>query len=119
MIVWINGAFGSGKTQAAHELRRRCPGLLRADPELPGIGLHRMLPPDLRGDFQDFPAWRDAVGQTLALPDATRIDTDHLTLDEVAEAVAHAAGLEPTLPRLGRAARRLHTLRNTLAVLHL
>jgi hypothetical protein len=37
------------------------------DPELLGFGLHRMLPPQLRGDFQDFPAWRQGVYEVLDL----------------------------------------------------
>ena len=53
MLLWINGPFGGGKTQTAHEIRRRLPGSVVCDPEHPGFGLRRMLPPDLRGDFQD------------------------------------------------------------------
>ena len=26
MIIWLNGAFGAGKTQTAYALRRRLPG---------------------------------------------------------------------------------------------
>ena len=37
------------------ELHSRLPGSLICDPELLGFGLHRMLPPQLRGDFQDSP----------------------------------------------------------------
>ena len=33
MIIWINGAFGSGKTQTAFELHRRIPNLYVYDPE--------------------------------------------------------------------------------------
>ncbi|MGN6415163.1 hypothetical protein [Flexivirga sp.] len=32
MLIWINGAFGAGKTQTAHELRRRLPEAQVADP---------------------------------------------------------------------------------------
>ena len=66
MLVWINGAFGSGKTQTTFELVRRLPGAHVADPELIGFGIHRMLPPAARGDFQDRPQWRSAVVATLA-----------------------------------------------------
>ena len=65
MLVWINGPFGGGKTQAAHELARRLPGSVVCDPEHVGFGLHRMTPPALRGDFQDFPAWRQGVVEVL------------------------------------------------------
>ena len=33
MIIWINGAFGSGKTQVAHELKRRLENSFIYDPE--------------------------------------------------------------------------------------
>lgn len=194
MIIWINGAFGAGKTQAAFELVRRNPGLVLSDPEEPGFGLNRMVPSDLRGDFQDFPAWRDGVRQALAriaesgrdvvapmtlieyhdevigglrqdghdvrhvildaspevlrrrlqgraaallgrqetwaiaqidrcvqglaeLPGASHVDTDSLTLDEVAEAVAAAVGLKFPIPRASKPARAWHTMRAKLAVL--
>ncbi|MFF1275206.1 AAA family ATPase [Streptomyces marokkonensis] len=67
MLLWINGPFGGGKTQTAHEIRRRLPGSVICDPEYPGFGLHRMLPPALRGDFQDLAAWRQGVVEVLDL----------------------------------------------------
>jgi hypothetical protein len=67
MLVWINGPFGGGKTTTAFELHRRLPGSVVCDPEYVGFGLHRMLPPTVRGDFQDFPAWRLGVHQMLDL----------------------------------------------------
>ncbi|WP_407664437.1 hypothetical protein [Mycolicibacterium grossiae] len=66
MLVWINGAFGAGKTQTAFELHRRLPASHVADPELIGFAIHRMLPPGARADFQDRPQWRAAVVATLA-----------------------------------------------------
>lgn len=65
MLVWINGPFGGGKTQTAHELHRRLPGSVVCDPELAGFGLHRMMPRELRHDFQDFAAWRQGVFEVL------------------------------------------------------
>ncbi|MEV4094349.1 AAA family ATPase [Streptosporangium saharense] len=67
MLVWVNGPFGGGKTQTAYELRRRLPGSVVCDPEHVGFGLHRMMPPELRGDFQDLPAWRRGVREVLEL----------------------------------------------------
>ncbi|MCX5214116.1 AAA family ATPase [Kitasatospora sp. NBC_00240] len=67
MLLWINGPYGGGKTQTAHEIRRRLPGSVVCDPEHVGFGLHRMTPPALRGDFQDFPAWRQGVYEVLDL----------------------------------------------------
>ncbi|MFI8204722.1 AAA family ATPase [Streptomyces sp. NPDC085937] len=67
MLLWINGPFGGGKTQTAHEIRRRLPGSVVCDPEQPGFGLHRMLPPELRGDFRDLRSWRHGVVEVLDL----------------------------------------------------
>ncbi|GAA3832422.1 AAA family ATPase [Streptomyces chiangmaiensis] len=67
MLLWINGPFGGGKTQTAHEMRRRLPGSVICDPEDAGFGLRRMLPPELRGDFQDLASWRQGVVEVLDL----------------------------------------------------
>ena len=70
MLIWINGAFGAGKTHTAFELQRRLAGAHVADPELIGFAMHRMLPSPARGDFQDLPAWRSAVVETLQRAEA-------------------------------------------------
>jgi len=58
MIIWINGAFGSGKTNTAYELQRRIPQAFVYDPEEMGFFLRSNLPKGLKeGDFQDFPLW--------------------------------------------------------------
>ncbi|MGK5444573.1 AAA family ATPase [Micromonospora sp. URMC 105] len=57
MIVWLNGAFGAGKTTVAAELCRRLPGARRFDPEWIG-GLLRRIRPVPTGDYQDLAAWR-------------------------------------------------------------
>jgi hypothetical protein len=67
MILWINGPFGGGKTQTAYELQRRLVGSVVCDPEHLGFGLHRMMPPALRTDFQDLLAWRQGVFEVLDL----------------------------------------------------
>ncbi|MFJ8198738.1 AAA family ATPase [Streptomyces sp. NPDC096152] len=67
MLLWINGPFGGGKTQTAHEIQRRLPGSVICDPEHAGFGLRRMLPPELRGDFQDLASWRQGVVEVLDL----------------------------------------------------
>jgi len=66
MLIWINGPFGVGKTATAYELNRRLPGSVVCDPAHVGFGMHRMLPPSLRGNFQDIPAWRTAVKELLS-----------------------------------------------------
>lgn len=57
MIVWLNGAFGAGKTTVAAELCRVLPGARRFDPEYVGAVLRRIRPVPT-GDYQDLAAWR-------------------------------------------------------------
>ncbi|MFI7429230.1 AAA family ATPase [Micromonospora sp. NPDC049836] len=57
MIVWLNGAFGAGKTTVARELCRALPTARRFDPEWLGYALRRTRPVP-GGDYQDLAAWR-------------------------------------------------------------
>jgi hypothetical protein len=66
VIIWINGTFGVGKTQVAHELQRRLSGSVIADPELLGFGIQRMYPPQARPDFQETPWWAPVLVGILA-----------------------------------------------------
>lgn len=69
MIVWINGAFGAGKTGAARELIDLIPNSTFYDPELTGAGLGSLLPQKKLAevtDFQDLPIWRRLVVDTAA-----------------------------------------------------
>ncbi|OKJ22243.1 NUDIX hydrolase [Streptomyces sp. CB01580] len=69
MIVWINGAFGAGKTSAARELVDLIPNSTFYDPELIGAGLRYLLPQKRLAevtDFQDLPIWRRLVVDTAA-----------------------------------------------------
>ncbi len=70
MLIWINGAFGSGKTLVAHELQRRLRDAHVADPEILGFAMRKMLPAGARQDFQDLPQWRSGVLATLAQAEA-------------------------------------------------
>jgi hypothetical protein len=65
MLLWINGPFGGGKTQTAHEIHRRLPDSVICDPEEVGFGLRRMTPSYLRHDFQEYLAWRQGVFEVL------------------------------------------------------
>ncbi|MCN9242309.1 ATP-binding protein [Streptomyces sp. RY43-2] len=60
MIVWVNGAFGSGKTTLVEELRSRWPEALVYDPELVGYVLREIVDVPT-GDFQDLRLWRRQV----------------------------------------------------------
>jgi adenylylsulfate kinase-like enzyme len=79
MMIWINGAFGAGKTALAEELHRRLPEALAFDPEYVGFILRKWVPSPETGDFQDIPLWRRLVaefaigmsadyGRTLIIP---------------------------------------------------
>jgi hypothetical protein len=60
-IIWINGAFGSGKTVCAAELSRRLPSSYIYDPENIGFFLKNNTPSETGrryNDFQDNPLWR-------------------------------------------------------------
>jgi len=57
--VWINGAFGVGKTITALELQRRLPDSFVYDPESAGFFIRKNSPKSFsKGDFQDIPLWR-------------------------------------------------------------
>ncbi|MFI1467124.1 AAA family ATPase [Streptomyces wuyuanensis] len=60
MIVWVNGAFGSGKSTLVDELRTRLPEALVFDPETVGYVLREIVEVPT-GDFQDLPLWRRQV----------------------------------------------------------
>ncbi len=65
MLLWINGPFGGGKTQTAHEIQRRLHDSVICDPEEVGFGLRRTTPSYLRHDLQEYPAWRQGVSEML------------------------------------------------------
>lgn len=68
MIVWINGAFGAGKSTVAAQVRSQLPAARHFDPEYVGFVLSRFRPVPT-GDFQDLPQWRSWVvrlGRLLA-----------------------------------------------------
>ncbi|WP_031034048.1 NUDIX hydrolase [Streptomyces sp. NRRL F-5650] len=68
-VVWINGAFGAGKTTTARELIELIPNSTLFDPDVVGGTLAHLLPPKRLaevGDFQDLPIWRRLVVDTAA-----------------------------------------------------
>ena len=74
MIIWINGAFGAGKTQTAAELHRRIPDSFVYDPENAGFWLRKNEPEMLRADnFQDEALWR-SVNRDMLSSIAARYD---------------------------------------------
>lgn len=65
MIVFLNGAFGTGKSSVAGELLPLIPDCRLFDPEEVGFMLRTVLP-EHRGDFQDLSPWRTLVAETAA-----------------------------------------------------
>lgn len=60
MIIWVNGAFGSGKTQTSYELNRRIPNSYVYDPENIGFFIDKNIPKESqKNDFQDYGIWRE------------------------------------------------------------
>ncbi|MGW4383921.1 NUDIX domain-containing protein [Kitasatospora sp. NPDC004531] len=69
MIVWVNGAFGAGKTSACRELTGLLPGSVLFEPDTVGALLRATLPPGRLAeatDPQELPAWRRLVAETAA-----------------------------------------------------
>jgi hypothetical protein len=62
VIVWINGAFGAGKSTVVAALRELRPDLREFDPEYVGYVLRRFVPVPT-GDFQDLRLWRTLTVQ--------------------------------------------------------
>ncbi|MBP3039730.1 AAA family ATPase [Bacillaceae bacterium Marseille-Q3522] len=59
MIIWINGAFGSGKTTCTYELNKRLPNSFVYDPENIGYFIRKNIPKELHeSDFQNHEQWR-------------------------------------------------------------
>lgn len=68
MILWVNGAYGVGKTSVCKELQNKIPDSHLFDPEDIGDGIRNVLPPSLwKDDFQDYPFWRNATASLLQL----------------------------------------------------
>ena len=67
VVVWINGAFGVGKTTVAKELVRGWNGAVMFDPELLGRPLWSVIPRESHtNDFQDFPLWRRLTVEAIS-----------------------------------------------------
>ena len=58
LVIWVNGAFCSGKTQTAFELHRRIAESFVFDPENAGFYLRGNSPPELHlPDFREHAEW--------------------------------------------------------------
>ncbi len=66
MIIWINGAYGVGKTHTAYELQRRLTDAVVFDPEIIGFYLKQHLPSHKTFEsVQQLPFWRQQVEDIL------------------------------------------------------
>src|SRR5437588_2465948 len=61
MILWINGAFGVGKTTVGRRLLDHWADAVVFDPELVGFLVRLTVPRDADVDFQTLPLWRESV----------------------------------------------------------
>ena len=58
-VIWLNGAFGVGKTTVARKLASLLPDAMTLDPEDIGGMLRKVIPVVRQtGDFQDLRIWR-------------------------------------------------------------
>jgi len=114
VIVFLNGAFGIGKTTVARLLRNRLPGSAIFDPELLGIVLQRLpswLPGSGRGadDFQDLLLWRRGNLRALRVARAFRraliVPMAFLNLDTLREFLDGAERIEQRAARSGAVGR--------------
>jgi hypothetical protein len=71
MIIWINGAFGAGKTTTATLVAGLLPAAKLFDPDHLGYLLTSFVDAPT-GDFQDLPLWRHLLIETMA-----GLDRDH------------------------------------------
>jgi hypothetical protein len=70
-IVWINGAFGVGKTSVARTLVTRLGNATLLDPEVLGLALQRFHFGRVE-DFQNLPSWRRWTVRFLELASKAR-----------------------------------------------
>ncbi|UWE09738.1 NUDIX hydrolase [Actinacidiphila bryophytorum] len=69
MIIWVNGAFGAGKTSAAREMLDLVPESTLYDPDVLGSCVRQLLPEKRLQevtDYQELPIWRRLVIETAA-----------------------------------------------------
>lgn len=101
MIIWLNDAFGAGKTTTADELVALVPGSRLFDPETVGALLRANLTDYEMTDFQEWAPWGVLV--VAAAAELTRFTGQHLVcpqtvltrplMDEILHGLG-AAGLD-------------------------
>ncbi|GAA4659975.1 AAA family ATPase [Kineococcus glutinatus] len=99
MIIWINGAFGVGKSTTACEVLSRLPDAGVFDPERWGWVLKRTVGLFRPGDYQDLESWR-AV--TIATAARRARPGRHLVVPMSVLNTEHLVGILQGLRRRGR-----------------
>lgn len=103
-MIWLNGAFGVGKTTVARALAEDLPGALVMDPEDIGRMLRRIIPPGVStSDFQDIPSWRRLTVATIE-----SLLRDHSVPLIVPKSVVDPTYLDETAGRLRRIGITVH-----------
>ena len=103
-VIWLNGAFGVGKTTVARGLAVELPDALVLDPEGIGRMLRKAVPAAPRtSDFQDIPSWRRLTVATI----------ESLLLDHPGPLIVPMTVVDPTyfdetVGRLRRSGRTVH-----------
>lgn len=66
MILWLNGAYGAGKSAAAEQLRKMRPGTLLFDAEAVGDAVRNNLEQVVyHTEFPEYGLWREFVAKLL------------------------------------------------------
>lgn len=103
-VVWLNGAFGVGKTTVARALAAELPDALVMDPEDIGRMLRKVAPAARRTtDFQDIPSWRRVTVATIE-----SLLRDHPVPLVVPMTVVDPNYFDETVGRLRRAGITVH-----------
>jgi hypothetical protein len=76
VIIWLNGAFGGGKTSTAAELAGSLPDARQFDPEWVGYMLRANLADQEFTDFQQLRPWRALV--PAVMHEVTELTGQHL-----------------------------------------
>ena len=103
-VIWLNGAFGVGKTTVARKLASLLPDAMTLDPEDIGGMLRRVIPAAQRtGDFQDLRVWR-----SLTVAAVEGVLQDHPGLLLVPMTVVDPAYFDETVGELRRSGITVH-----------
>ena len=103
-VVWLNGAFGAGKTTVARKLSSVLPDAMTLDPEAIGGMLRKVIPASQRtSDFQDLRVWR-----RLTVSAIEGVLQDHPGLLLVPMTVVDSTYFDETVGELRRSGITVH-----------